>query len=205
MTGLGWRWIWLGHLRQYKQRNKHLLSGMAAALPHNVNYSSNVLQGAVNARVMLLREKKITPYISGKAGCSFTVQFLLKTRMMQAVVTRLIRRTSSRGWNLKYSRGYGGGFIADWSVLIRKQQKEKLHWSESTKCPAGNKVDYINTKIDRYHPPPPAGKRKGTGTECKICQCTTTNEIMPDTPGPEVYTTLHEISRVQVIRVFVLD
>lgn len=167
-----------------------------------VNYSSNVLQGAVNARVMLLREKKITPYISGKAGyASFYSTIFIEDPHDAGSCHPLDQKNIIRDGTV--FGGYGGGLQVDWSVFNPKSSRKKSYIDLRVQNVRGNKVDYINTKklIDASAPPP-AGEN-GKALSVKFVNATT-NEIHEHQVA-EVYTTPMRFLEYRLSWVFVLD
>lgn len=167
-----------------------------------VNYSSNVLQGAINARIMLLKEKGITPYISGKAGyASFYSNIFIEDPHDAGGCRPLDQKNIIRDGTI--FGGYGGGLQIDWSVFNPKSSRKRSFIDLRVQNLRGNKVDYINTKklIDASAPPP-AGEN-GKALSVKFVNATT-NEIHEHQVA-QVYTTPMRFLECRVSFVFVLD
>lgn len=167
-----------------------------------VNYSSNVLQGGVNARVFLLKNKGITPYVSGKAGyASFYSNIFIEDPHDAGACRPLDQKNIIRDGTI--FGGYGGGLQIDWSVFNPKSHKKRGFIDIRVLNTRGGKVNYINTKklIDASSPPP-AGEN-GKALNVKFVNATT-NEIHEHQVA-QVYTTPMRMLECRVSWVFLLD
>ena len=119
-----------------------------------VNYSSNVVQAGLTARVMLLQDKKIMPYISGKSGyASFYSTIYIEDPHDPAGCKALDERNLIKDGT--FTGSYGGGMQLDWSLFCKKNQKGRRYIDISVNKTSGNNIGYINTKklIDPANPP----------------------------------------------------
>ncbi len=126
----------------------------------DVNYSSNVVQGSLTARVLLLENKKAMPYISGKAGyASFYSNIFIEDPHDAGGCKALEKRNIIKDGSI--TAGYGGGLLLDWNLFSKKVRKGNGYIDISVSNNRGNNIDYINTKklIDASNPP--------TGTDGK--------------------------------------
>lgn len=167
-----------------------------------VSYSSNVLQGALTARVLLLKNKGVTPYISGKAGyASFYSRIYIEDPHDWDGCRPLDQKTLIKDGTIM--GGYGGGLQVDWSVFNPKSDKRKGYIDLRVQNIRGNSINYINTKklIDASAPPPPG--EDGKAVSIKFINATT-NEIHEHQVA-EVYNTPLRMLEFKVSWVFVLD
>lgn len=167
-----------------------------------VNYSSNVLQGAVHAKWMLLKDKGVTPYITAKAGyASFYSTIFIEDPHDPDGCRPLDQKTLNKDGTM--IGGYGGGVQIDWSLFSKSADKRRSYIDLRVQNIRGNKIDYINTKklIDASAPPPPG--ENGKAVSVKFINATT-NEIHEHQVA-EVYTTPLRMMEVKVSWVFVLD
>ena len=120
----------------------------------DVNYSSNVVQGSFTARVLLLENKKIMPYVNGKAGyASFYSNIYIEDPHDNGACKALDKRNIIKDGSI--ITGYGGGLLADWSVFSKKIRKGHGYLDLSVNSIRGNNINYINTKklYDAANPP----------------------------------------------------
>lgn len=166
-----------------------------------VNYSSNVLQGGFTARVMLTKNKGITPYISGKTGYASFYSNIYIEDPNEGNCHPLDQKNIIKDGTI-YG-GYGGGLQIDWSVFNPKGDKKRSFIDIRVQNVRGGKVDYINTKklIDASAPPPAA--ENGKALNVKFVNATT-NEIHEHQVA-EVYTTPMRMLEYRISWVFVLD
>ncbi|MBM3415411.1 MAG: hypothetical protein FJY20_02985 [Bacteroidetes bacterium] len=167
-----------------------------------VNYSSNVLQGGITARVLLLKDKAVAPYISGKAGyASFYSTIFIEDPHDWDGCRPLDQKTLIKDGTIM--GGYGGGLQIDWSVFNPKSDKRRGFIDLSVQNIRGNSINYINTKklIDASAPPPPG--EDGKAVSVKFINATT-NEIHEHQVA-EVYTTPLRMLEFKLSWVFLLD
>lgn len=167
----------------------------------SVNYTSNVLQGAISARVMLLKNKAITPYFSGKAGYASFYSNIFIEDPHEGGCHPLDQKNIIRDGTV--FGGYGGGLQLDWSVFNPKSPRKRSYIDLRVLNTRGGKVDYINTKklIDATAPPPAGGD--GKALTVKFINATT-NEIHEHQVA-EVYRTPMRMLEYRLSWVFVLD
>ncbi|MGQ0738121.1 MAG: hypothetical protein ACT4OJ_03590 [Bacteroidota bacterium] len=167
-----------------------------------VNYSSNVLQGAATARVLLLRDKKITPYISAKAGyASFYSSIFIEDPHDADGCRPLDQKTLLKDGT--FLTGYGGGLQVDWSLFSKHCSKNRGFIDIRVQQIRGGSLDYINTKklIDASAPPVPG--EDGKAVSVRFINATT-NEIHEHQVA-EVYHTPLRMLEFKLSWVFVLD
>jgi hypothetical protein len=125
-----------------------------------VNYNSNVVQANITTRVLLLQNKNVLPYISGKAGyTSFYSNIFVEDPDDAGACKALEQRNIIRDGAI--TGGYGGGLLLDFSLFSKKARKNHGYIDISVQNIRGGNIDYINTKklIDANNPP--------TGTDGK--------------------------------------
>lgn len=167
-----------------------------------VNYSSNVLQGGLTARVLLLKNKPVTPYLSGRAGySSFYSRIFIEDPHDVDGCRPLDQKTLMRDGT--FMAGYGGGLQIDWTVFSPKAFKKRGFIDLRVQNIRGGKLDYINTKklIDASAPPPPG--EDGKAVSVKFINVTT-NEIHEHQVA-EVYTTPLRMLEFKLSWVFLLE
>jgi hypothetical protein len=119
-----------------------------------VNYSSNVVQANLVSRIMILQDKKILPYISGKAGyTSFFSNIYIEDPHDPGGCKALDKKNLIKDGT--FSAGYGGGIQLDWSLFSKKVEKGRRYIDIGVNKVSGRNIDYINTKklIDAANPP----------------------------------------------------
>lgn len=167
-----------------------------------VSYSSNVLQGAATARILLLTDKKITPYLSGKAGyASFYSSIFIEDPHDPDGCRPLDQKTLLKDGT--FMTGYGGGLQIDWSVFSPKSSMSRGYLDLRVQNIRGGSLDYINTKklIDASAPPAPG--EDGKAVSVKFINATT-NEIHEHQVA-EVYTTPLRMLEFKLSWVLMLD
>ena len=167
-----------------------------------VNYSSNVLQGALNAQWMLLKDKAINPYLTAKAGyASFYSTIFIEDPHDPDGCRALDQRTLLKDGTV--FGGYGGGLRMDTWIFNRKAYNKGRGFIDfRVQNVRGNKVDYINTKklYDAANPPV-AGDGKAVNVQFINA---TTNEIHEHQVA-EVYSTPLRMLEYRISWVFMLD
>jgi hypothetical protein len=117
----------------------------------DVLYSSNVINGGLMSRVDLVQGKKITPYVTGKAGyAKFYSNINVQDPEDVDGCRPLERRSLIKDGT--FTTAYGGGFKVD--VTARRNKKKGIDFIDfSVTRVGGGSIDYINTKKlkDHYH------------------------------------------------------
>jgi hypothetical protein len=168
----------------------------------NVNYSSNVLQGALTARVLLLKNKGVTPYITGKAGyASFYSTIFIEDPHDVDGCRPLDQKTLLKDGTI--TGGYGGGLQIDWSVFSPKADKRRGFIDFRVQNIRGNNIEYINTKKLYDAGSAPTTDPDGKAVSVPFINATT-NEIHEHQVA-EVYNTPLRMLEFKVSWVFVLD
>lgn len=168
----------------------------------NVNYSSNVLQGALTARVLLLKNKAVTPYITGKAGyASFYSTIFIEDPHDWDGCRALDQKTLIKDGSI--TAGYGGGLQIDWAVFSPKADKRRGYIDLRVQNIRGGNINYINTKklYDAASAPTTGGD--GKAVSVKFINATT-NEIHEHQVA-EVYNTPLRMLEYKISWVFMLD
>lgn len=168
----------------------------------NVNYSSNVLQGALTARWMLLPNRGFSPYISGKAGyASFYSTIFIEDPHDIDGCRPLDQKTLLKDGSI--FGGYGGGLQLDWSLFSRGANRRSGYIDFSIQRIQGGKISYINTKklYDAANPPPPGGDGKPVNVQFINAS---TSEIHEHQVA-EVYSSALRMMEFRLAWVWVLD
>lgn len=166
-----------------------------------VNYSSNVLQGALNARWMLLHNKGINPYISAKGGyASFYSTIFIEDPHDIDGCRPLDQKTLLKDGTL--FGGYGGGLQVDWSVFSRSAGKRSGYIDFRVQQIRGNTVSYINTKRLYDADNPPTG---GDGKAVNVQFINATTNEIHEHQVAEVYSTPLRMMEFRLSWVWVLD
>lgn len=119
-----------------------------------VVYNSMVIQGGLQTRIDLLRNKIVTPYLSGKAGySSFYSNIFIENPHDPGGCVPLDQRNIIKDGTI-YT-GYGGGLQIDCGVFGRWGAKNRSWIDISVNNIRGGTINYINTKrlIDADNPP----------------------------------------------------
>ncbi len=119
-----------------------------------VNYSSNVVQARLTARVFLLEDKPIMPYVSGKAGYTkFYSNIFIEDPHDPNGCKALDQSNIIKDGT--FSAAYGAGFQIDWVLFGSRRGPGRRYIDISVNNSSGGKIDYINTKklIDANNPP----------------------------------------------------
>jgi hypothetical protein len=165
-----------------------------------VDYSSNVVQASLAARFFILQNKKLMPYINGKAGyTSFFSDIKIEDPDDPGGCKPLQHRTLIKDGTI--SAGYGGGLQLDWSLFSKKVKRNSQYLDISINQISGNNVEYINTKklIDAANPP--------TGTNGKplnVQFINTTTQQIHEHEVAEVYNTPLRMLECKISMVFLL-
>jgi hypothetical protein len=165
-----------------------------------VNYSSNVWQADVSAKVFILQNKKAMPYVSGKAGyTSFYSNIYVEDPEDPGGCKALQKRTLIKDGT--FSTGYGGGVQLGWSLFRKKVKRENKYIDISINKISGSNIDYINTKklIDADNPP------AGTGAKPLNVQfINATTQQIHEHQVAEVYNTPLRMLEYRISMVFML-
>lgn len=119
-----------------------------------VNYSSNIFQTNLVSKVMIIQDKKLMPYLSGKVGyTSFFSNIYIEDPHDQGGCKALDKKTLIKDGT--FSAGYGGGIQLDWSLFSKRTEKGRRYIDISVNKISGSNIDYINTKklVDAANPP----------------------------------------------------
>jgi hypothetical protein len=103
---------------------------------------------------MIVQDKKIIPYISGKAGyTSFFSNIFIEDPHDIDGCQPLDKKNLIKDGT--FSTGYGGGIQLDWSLFSKSTEKGRRYIDIGVNKISGRNIDYINTKklIDPANPP----------------------------------------------------
>jgi hypothetical protein len=166
----------------------------------DVNYGSNVTQGNLNAKVMLLQNKPVMPYISGKIGyAGFYSNIYIEDPNDPLGCKALDERTLIKDGT--FTTAYGGGLQIDWGAFGKNGNKGK-HWIDvSVHQQTGGNLNYINTKklYDSNNSPTASD---GKPLNVKFINAST-NEIHEHQIA-EVFTTPLRMLEIKVAAVFAI-
>jgi hypothetical protein len=166
-----------------------------------VNYSSNVFQANLNARVFILKDKKLMPYVSGKAGYSyFYSKIYIEDPEDPGGCKALQQRTLIKDGTI--STGYGGGMQIGLSLFSKKSKKDNKYLDISIHKISGGNLDYINTKklIDPSNPP--VGSN---GKPLNVQFINVTTQQIHEHEVAEVYNTPLRMLECRISMVFLLN
>jgi hypothetical protein len=166
-----------------------------------VNYSSNVAQARLMARVFLLENKNVLPYVSGKAGYSaFYSNVYIEDPHDPNGCRALDQDNIIRDGTI--SGAYGGGFLVDFALFSRKKSGGNHYIDFSVNKSSGGKIDYINTKklVDANNPP--AGS---DGKPLNVRFINASTQQIHEHQVAQVYTTPLRMLEFKISAVFVLD
>jgi hypothetical protein len=163
-----------------------------------VNYSSNVWQGALTGKLFLLKEKGITPYVSGKAGYTGFYSNIFIEDPHDADGCRPLDQKTLIS-DAVMTLGYGGGLQIDWSLFSKESSRGKNFIDLRVQNIRGGNMDYINTKklIDANNPPTGGG---GKPLNVQFINATT-NQIHEHQVA-EVFTTPLRMMEIKLSAVF---
>ncbi|HUR66055.1 MAG TPA: hypothetical protein VMZ03_06860 [Chitinophagaceae bacterium] len=197
---LGAEAMWGTYASTSKEQTFNFGGGVSTVT--NVNYSSNVLQGSLVAKYLLLKDKKATPYITAKAGyASFYSNIFIEDPHDEDGCKPLDQKNIIKDGTI--FGGYGGGIQLDWSIFSPKASKKRGWIDLRVQNIAGGKIDYINTRklIDASAPPPPG--QDGKAVTVKFVNATTNH--IHEHQVAEVYTTPLRMLEFKLSWVFVLE
>ncbi|HEX4877644.1 MAG TPA: hypothetical protein VFV31_13295 [Chitinophagaceae bacterium] len=120
----------------------------------DVFYNSLVVQGGLQARVNLLRNKPVTPFVNGKAGyASFYSNIFIENPHDPDGCAPLDQRNIIKDGTIY--NAYGGGLQIDWGVFSKRSRRNAGWIDISVNSIRGGTLNYINTKklIDANNPP----------------------------------------------------
>ena len=166
-----------------------------------VNYSSNVFQASLTGKIFILQNKKLMPYVSGKAGySSFYSNIYIEDPEDPGGCKALQKRTLIKDGTI--SAGYGGGIQIAWSMFGKKVKRENKYLDISINKISGSNIDYINTKklIDPANPP------AGTdGKPLTVQFINATTQQIHEHQVAELYNTPLRLLEFKMSMVFVLN
>ncbi|MBC7874721.1 MAG: hypothetical protein H7Y01_12025 [Ferruginibacter sp.] len=165
-----------------------------------VNYSSNVIQAGLTGRVMLLQDKKIMPYISGRAGyASFYSNIYIEDPHDPGGCKALDQRNLIKDGTI--TGAYGGGMQFDWSLFSKRSNKGTRYIDISVNKTSGGKIDYINTKklVDAGNPPV-----SSDGKPLKVKFINATTQQIHEHQVAEVYNTPLRMLDFKISTIFLL-
>jgi len=167
-----------------------------------VYYSSYAVQGGLTARILLVKDKSISPYVNGKLGYSvFYSNIFVEDPHDEGGCKPLQQKNLISDGTLM--AGYGGGVMVNTGAFVRNKEQHNAWVDFSINKINGGRLDYINTKrlIDASSPTP-------AGTDGKALNVrfinATTQEIHEHQVA-EVYTTPLRMLELKLSLIFRLD
>jgi opacity protein-like surface antigen len=195
---IGADFTWGTYANTYKKQTFTFRDGSTTTTM--VDYSSNVLQGGLNARVLLAENKAVLPYINAKVGySSFYSNIYIEDPNDPGGCKALDQSNIIKDGT--FTAGYGGGMQIDWGYFSKRGTKGR-HWVDiSANNVRGGKIEYINTKklYDANNPPTASD---GKALNVKFINAST-NEIHEHQVA-EVFTTPLRMMEIKVAAVFAL-
>lgn len=165
-----------------------------------VNYTSSAVQAALAGKVLLLENKAVMPYVSGKAGYTgFYSNIYIEDPQDAGNCHPLDHRNIIRDGVLSF--GYGGGVMADWSLFSKNARKGRNWIDLSVTRISGGDMDYINTKklVDPSNPP--VG---GDGKPLNVPFINASTNQIHEHQVAQVYTTPLRLLELRLSAVFAL-
>lgn len=150
-----------------------------------VNYSSNVVQAGLGARVYILENKRVMPFVNGKTGyTSFYSNIYIEDPHDPGGCRALDQRNLIKDGTIYGA--YGGGLRIDWSLFKPGNNKGRGYIDLSVNKMTGGNIDYINTKklIDASNPP-----QAGNSKPLNVQFINATTQQIHEHQVAEVYTT----------------
>ncbi|HEV7779730.1 MAG TPA: hypothetical protein VGO58_00610 [Chitinophagaceae bacterium] len=166
-----------------------------------VNYTSNVAQVRATARVFLLEDKQVMPYISGKAGYTNFYSNVYIEDPHDPNGCKALDQDNIIKDGI-FSVAYGGGLQFDWRLFGSRKQAGRRYIDISVNNIRGGKISYINTKklIDANNPP--VGSN---GKPLTVRFINASTQEIHEHQVAEVYTTSLRMLEFKISTVFLLD
>ena len=167
----------------------------------NVMYNSLAVQGGLQARVNLLKNKIITPFVNGKAGyASFYSNVFIENTNDPDGCAPLDQRNIIKDGTI-YS-GYGGGLQIDWAIFSKKSRRNNGWIDLSVNNIRGGTLDYINTKklIDANNPP-----TNSEGKPLNVTFINASTQQLHEHQVAEVYTSPLRMLEIKISATFLLN
>lgn len=167
----------------------------------DVFYSSMVVQGGLQTRIDLLRNKAITPYLNGKTGyTSFYSNIFVEDPDDPGGCAPLDQRNIIKDGTI-YT-GYGGGLQIDWSIFSKNSRKNRGWIDLSVNNIQGGNLNYINTKklVDANNPPV-----NSDGKPLNITFVNASTQQLHEHQVAEVYTSPLRMLEIKISATFLLN
>lgn len=180
----------------YKMQTFNFGNGVSTRT--RVNYTSNVLQAGLGARVFILENKRVMPFVSGKSGyTSFYSNIFIEDPHDPDGCTALDQRNLIKDGTIYGA--YGGGLRIDWSIFKPANRKGRGYIDFTVHKVGGGDLEYINTKklIDASDPPPVSN---GKPLNVKFINATT--QQIHEHQVAEVYTSPLKMMECRISAVF---
>jgi hypothetical protein len=153
----------------------------------DVNYSSNVLQVALTAKVFAFKNSPVNLFASGKAGyASFYSNIFIEDPHDPGGCKALVQKNLIKDGTIM--AGYGGGLQLDLSLFCNKYENGTHFIELSVSNNSGGKVDYINTK-KLYDANDPATTTGANGKPLNVKFINATTQQIHEHQVAEVYST----------------
>jgi len=167
----------------------------------DVFYNSMVVQGGLQARVNLLKNKTVTPFLNGKAGyASFYSNVFIENPNDPDGCAPLDQRNIIKDGTI-YS-GYGGGLQIDWRIFSKRGGKN-TGWIDLTiNSIRGGTLDYINTKSLINADSPPVNS---DGKPLSVTFINASTQQLHEHQVAEVYTSPLRMLEIKISATFLLN
>lgn len=163
-----------------------------------VNYSSNVVQAGIGARLFILEKKQVMPFLSGKTGyAGFYSNIFIEDPHDPDGCRALDQRNLIKDGTIYGA--YGGGLRVDLSLFKPSNSKGRGYIDFSVNKMTGGNIEYINTKklIDAANPP-----SGGNGKPLSVPFINATTQQIHEHQVAEVFTTPLRMMEYKVSAVF---
>ena len=167
----------------------------------DVFYNSMVVQGGLQARIDLLRNKAVTPYLNGKTGyTSFYSNVFVQDPHDPDGCAPLDQRNIIKDGTI-YT-GYGGGLQIDWGIFGKRGKRNNGWIDLSVNNIRGGTLDYINTKklVDANNPP-----TNSEGKPLNVTFINASTQQLHEHQVAEVYTSPLRMLEIKISATFLLN
>ncbi len=189
---------WGSYANETKQQTFTFTNGSSTRT--SVNYSSNVTQFGLGARVRLLEDKPLIPYVNGKLGfATYYSNIFIEDPDNPDGCKAIDNRTIIKDATI--TTAYGGGILIDFSLFTKSPYKGRKWLDLSINHVRGGNIEYINTKklYDAANPP---AQGDGKPLNVKFVNATT-NEIHEHQVA-EVFNTPLRMLEIKLSAVFLI-
>lgn len=195
----GLDFAWGTYANEQKEQTFTFSNG--ATTRTTVNYSSNVAQIRATARVLLLEDKNVMPYVSGKLGYTSFYSSVYIEDPHDPNGCRALDQDNIMQDGLM-SVAYGGGLQLDWKLFGSRKRKGNKYIDISVHNVHGGNVNYVNTKKLYDAANPPTGS---DGKPMTVRFINASTQEIHEHQVAEVYTTPLRMLEFKISTIFFLD